>query len=150
MPSARLVYTDPWGSGLRPYLALALSGVNGTPLNVIGLLDTGADLSSLPVSWAVLMGYTNATLTHDVVTVANGVQAPCFRPAPPCGAALIGSSVAFPMAPTFMIGATVQNQIWGRLDVMAAFKTVAFEEPAKTFVLEWDDSPSASTGAANA
>ena len=141
-------YTDPWGSGVRPYLALALSGVNGSTVNVIGLLDTGADVSSLPMPYATLMGYTSATLTQGAVTVADGSEVPCFRPNPPCGAALPASPVATQISPTFMIGSTVQNQVWGRLDVMAAFKTVAFKEQAKSFLLEWDD-PAATTSASS-
>ena len=39
-----------------------MTGINGASGNVTGLIDTGADITQLPVGFASLMGYDASTL----------------------------------------------------------------------------------------
>src|SRR5438132_9779777 len=60
------------GDQPRPYLVLELTGINGTSGRVPGIVDTGADGTSLPLGYASLMGYTPATLTLETFGQADG------------------------------------------------------------------------------
>lgn len=54
-----LAYSEPFGFGIpRPYLVLHVTGPNGgASRDVPGLVDSGADATSLPLEYALLMGY---------------------------------------------------------------------------------------------
>lgn len=133
MPSVTLAYSDPFGHGLRPYLVLTLTGVNGASGNVIGLLDTGADTTALPQGYAPLMGYQAAELERiPVGTAAGGTFA--WKATVPCSAALPGvSSLSFQISPTFV---TSDTPLWGRGDVIRAF-SFEIEDAAQRFKLTW-------------
>lgn len=57
-----LPYRDVFSNGARPYLALHVPGLNGAAGDIPGLIDSGADKTSLPSGFASLMGYTAAEL----------------------------------------------------------------------------------------
>ena len=62
MPSHRLPYTDPFGTGSkRPYLVLHVTGPSGASGAIVGVVDSGADSTCLPFSYGSLMGYGPAT-----------------------------------------------------------------------------------------
>ena len=108
MPSATLVYTDPFQAGIgKPYLVLHLTGINGASGHVTGLVDSGADITQLPVGYASLMGYDATTLQPMTVGTA-GSPAQVVRATKPCKAyvpGLQGLTVDFlpvsAAAPTF-------------------------------------------------
>ncbi len=72
MPSIQLKYSDPFGSGARPYLAFRVTGPNGQSGPITGLLDSGADTTALPAGFAALMGYKTDQLKRVEVGTANG------------------------------------------------------------------------------
>jgi hypothetical protein len=134
MPNERLSYTDPFGTGYRPYLAVHLTGANGKGGNVVGLLDTGADVTSMPVGFASLMGYGAQTLTPITVGTASA-PASALQATLPCAARVVGiEDVQFPLHPVFVFGST--GVLWGRTDLMKVFR-VLFDEAAATFSLDW-------------
>jgi hypothetical protein len=136
VPTARLPYSDPFGSGHRPYLGVHLDGVNGRGGDVVGLLDTGADSTALPIGFASLMGYGPATLRAITVGTASA-PASAFQATQPCTANVLGITTAAPLTlqPVFVFGASA-SVLWGRSDLMSAFK-VCFEESSRHFMLTW-------------
>jgi hypothetical protein len=135
VPTVRPPYSNPFGNGLRPYLAVHLTGPDGRDGNVVGLLDTGADSTALPIGFASLMGYGPAMLTPITVGTA-GAPAQAFRATEPCAAQVPGMTTApLNLRPAFVFGASA-SVLWGRSDFMSAFK-VCFEESAKHFTLTW-------------
>jgi hypothetical protein len=133
MPAAVLAYSDPFGNGARPYLALHLTGINGASGAVVGLLDSGADVTSLPLGYASLMGYRPETLTSMIIGTA-GAPAQAHRANQPCAAEVIGiEGVKFELHPVFVSNAT---PLWGRSDFMRIFR-VLFDEVGQRFELHW-------------
>jgi hypothetical protein len=127
-------YSDPLGTGSRPYLSLALTGPSGEPLDVLGLLDTGADSTALPQGDAALMGYTEEMLVYTTIGTAGGVGA-AFRVTEPAAAVVRGGpSVPISLDPIVVPGTSLA--LWGRTDVMRPFK-VLFDEMAQSFTLSW-------------
>ncbi len=105
MPTGVLPYTDPFGNGTRPYLALHVTGINGTSGRIVGLLDTGADTTLLPLGYASLMGYGPQTLTAATVGTA-GAPADAHRADVPCAAQVVGiGDVALELHPVFVASA---------------------------------------------
>jgi hypothetical protein len=134
VPSIELPYTDVLGTGSRPYLSLALTGPSGEPLDVLGLLDTGADSTALPQGDAALMGYTEEMLVYTTIGTADGVGGG-FRVTEPAAAELPGApSVPISLDPIVLPWARLA--LWGRTDVMRPFK-VLFDELAQSFTLSW-------------
>ena len=134
MSSADLAYTDPFGTGGRPYLALHLTGLGGQSGAVTGLIDSGADLTQLPHGYASLMGYTRAQLRQiDVGTAGSVAQA--FEATVPCAAYVIGlPEVPFQLLPIFSPAATYV--LWGRRDFMQIFD-VTIREKQQAFTIHW-------------
>jgi hypothetical protein len=134
VPSAALPYSDPFGTGSRPYLALTLTGIHGTSSTVVGLLDTGADTTALPVAHAKFLGYELDLLRQTTIGTADGTGV-AFRAARPSTAIVPGlESVQISVCPIFVPGA--QTPLWGRKDVMRPFK-ILFDEAGRSFTLEW-------------
>ena len=133
MPSYTLPYRDPYKNGLlRPWLSLQLTGINRRTGRVWGLIDSGADKTSLPLDYAALMGYTAAHLEQTDVGVADGSVVSCWAAKTPAIAYLPGlATYKFEIYPTFMRGDAV---LWGRLDFFRAF-VVTLDENAQAFAL---------------
>jgi hypothetical protein len=73
MPDSLLIaYRDFGWGGVRPYLVLHVTGINGASGLIPGLLDTGADSTVLPAGYAPLMGYTASDLETKQGTQVGG------------------------------------------------------------------------------
>jgi hypothetical protein len=133
VPSTTLAYSDPFGNGLRPYLVLAFTGINGTSGNIVGLLDTGADSTALPTGYAALMGYGPDQLERREIGTAAGL-AYCWQAMVPCSASVVGApALETDLSPTFVASAT---PLWGRGDIMRLF-ALTIEDRSQQFTLSW-------------
>ena len=113
------------GDQPRPYLVLALTGINGQSGRVPGLVDTGADGTSLPLGYASLMGYTPATLAVETFGQADGT-AQGYRALQPSRARVPEiPDIEWEISPMFASGA--QIPLWGRVDFMRQFNVGIFE-----------------------
>jgi hypothetical protein len=102
--------------------------------NIPGLVDSGADTTSLPMDYAKLMGYTSAQLDHGTVTMADGSSVSVWVANVPVTAYVVGlPELPFEVCPTFVPGA--DHALWGRTDFFKAFEGVAFEEAGQRFAL---------------
>lgn len=126
-----LPYREGPGGVARPYLTVVVTGPNGHAEKVFGLIDSGADCSSLPLGFAGLFGYTHEDLVPATVTQVSG-EVSVLQAAKPAKAHIAGlPELEFELRPWFAEGNTA---LWGRADFMMAFG-VAFDQPAKQFTL---------------
>ena len=133
MPSTTLAYSSPFGDGLRPYLVLTFTGVNGASGNVVGLLDTGADTTALPEGYAALMGYQASQLERREVGTAGGLGYG-WQALVPCTASVVGiPALTLNLMPMFISSPT---PLWGRGDIMRLF-ALTIEDGAQRFTLSW-------------
>jgi len=135
VPSVELKYSNPFGNGSRPYLTMHATGINGTSGHIVGLLDSGADTTALPLGYANLMGYTADQLQRIEVGTAKGVGYG-WRATVPCVATVAGATpptLTVSLLPTFVESATA---LWGRGDVMRMF-ALTIEDAKGTFTLTW-------------
>lgn len=134
MASWTIAYRDALNRGVKPYLFLHLVGLNGRDGPVLGLVDSGADLTSMSLGYAPLMGYTAETLNPMDVGCANGSTTTAYRALKPVNATVPGiPDVAFPITPTFVPGTDVPT-LWGRDDFFLTF-SVLFDEANQQFSL---------------
>lgn len=117
---------------LRPYLWLTLHPLNGgQPVPILGLVDSGADKSVLPLDYAPLLGYQAADLEAEEVGQVEG-SASAWDARKPCRAYINGlASVEFEMQPIFI--ATL-DALWGRADLMNTY-VVSISEKDKELSL---------------
>lgn len=100
---------------------------------VWGIVDSGADRTSLPDGYATFMGYGADDLEQARMAVANGSSTSGWSAKRPVRAAVVGlADVEFELLPLFVPGNA--PPLWGRLDFFMAFN-VGFEESAKHFTL---------------
>jgi hypothetical protein len=115
----------------RPYLRLVLTGPNGRPEPVRGIVDTGADLCLLPAAYLDLLGYE----AHDVIDVPMeqaGGSATLRLAETPCRAHVEGlEEIRFDVQPGFVAGMWA---LWGRMDFMEQF-VVCVNESSRVFAL---------------
>lgn len=135
MAAHTVPYLDPFSDGaVRPYLALHVTGINGQSGNIPGLLDSGADRTSLPFGYAALMGYTAADLEADQARIADGSTIPTWTAKIPSEAFAVGlPQPTFDLWPTFVPG-NATRPLWGRADVFQAFPLL-FNEAQQSFTL---------------
>lgn len=134
MPSYTLPYRNALGNGVRPYLTLAVTGVNGAAGSIVGLIDSGADRTSLPMGFAGLMGYGAGELTAGTVGVADGSTTSVWNATKPSRAFIVGlPQPVFDLFPTFVPGNAV-TPLWGRADFFQVFG-IGFEEALQRFTL---------------
>jgi len=104
---------------MRPYLWLILRSPDGTEERILGLVDSGADKTVLPMEYAELLGYTDEDLVDQEVGQVKGMI--CGRDAQrPCEAWVFGHpELTFEMSPIFI---ETFEALWGRTDLMNAFR----------------------------
>lgn len=131
-----LPYSDAFGTGARPYLVLHVTAPSGKSGNIWGLIDSGADATSLPLGFASLMGYRPTDLDQREAQQVSG-KIDVWVPREPCRAELVGlPDYSFDLTPTFVDGST--HALWGRADFFSAFG-VEFDETARCFILTVPD-----------
>lgn len=117
----------------RPYLLLTLLGVkSGLEVDILGLVDTGADRSVLPIDYAQELGYTVDDLEPREVSQVEG-SASAWVARKPCQAFVDGlPHIRFEIEPLFVAGL---NALWGRADLMMNF-TISVSEKGKELTLQ--------------
>jgi hypothetical protein len=117
----------------RPILGMDVTGVNGQKGAIYGLVDSGADITSLPFGWAPVLGYTPTTLTQEDFNQAGGTGT-AYRAKTPCTAFVPEiSEVVVTFLPSFIPGG--QFVLWGRTDFMAVYD-VTFQESQQRFIIQ--------------
>jgi hypothetical protein len=104
----------------RPYLWLMLHGPNGGGAErILGLADSGADKTVLPLEYAELLGYRDEDLEDLEVGQVHGTTR--GRDAQrPCQAWVVGHpDLTFEMSPIFV---DTFEALWGRADLMNAYR----------------------------
>ena len=132
MPGFTLAYSNPYSSGHRPYLALHVTGPSGSSGPVVGLIDSGADRTCLPLGYAALMGYQAEQLELRRGQQVGG-SLNMWEAMAPARAIVVGlPKPEFELRPTFVEGST--TPLWGREDFFATFG-VSFDERAQQFTI---------------
>lgn len=109
----------------RPYLVMEVTGINGRSGPVLGLVDTGADTTSFPAAYAVLMGYDPTTLTAQTIGQAAGSAQALLATVPSHMKVPEVPDVIIDTRPLFVPGSP--TVLWGRRDFMAAFDIMIME-----------------------
>lgn len=132
MKRITLSYSPYSGPLPRPYLVLHFQGLNGSEGDIVGLLDSGADKSCLPLGYASLMGYKPEDL--EITTcVGVGGASDVHSALKPVQANITGvPDTTFQISPTFLPDS--EMPIWGRLDFFNVYE-VNFHEPRQEFTL---------------
>ena len=60
------------GTGARPYLYMIAGGINGRNGPVLGVVDSGADMTCFPEGYAPLMGFSDDDLESLAASQAGG------------------------------------------------------------------------------
>lgn len=117
----------------RPYLLLTLIGLKpDQEVEIVGLVDTGADRSVLPIDYAEELGYTVDDLAPVDVSQVEGT-ASAWVAKKPCEAFVDGlPEIKFKIEPLFVASL---NALWGRTDLMMAF-TIAVSEKSRELTLQ--------------
>jgi hypothetical protein len=122
-------YRDFGQGGPRPYLVMHVTGINGRSGRLWGLVDSGADRTSMPFGFATLMGYGPQDLTVQQGLGAGGTFT-CYV-AHALSTAIVpeipGPVVSF--APMFVQGS--KTVLWGRTDFMSRFDVTILERSSQ-------------------
>jgi hypothetical protein len=96
----------------------------------VGLLDTGARCTSIPIAWAEALGFDLSRAT-TMQALGNGVLRDCYMPVEPVRIEVAGRTieVAYPMFSEW------HHVILGRADVFSHFR-VTFDERAQQITLD--------------
>jgi Retroviral aspartyl protease len=126
MPDSLLIaYRDFGWGGVRPYLVLHVTGINGASGLLPGLLDTGADSTVLPAGYAPLMGYTATDLETMQGTQVGGSVTLKNAKSPSKAYVPEIPDLVFDIRPCFVQGC--QNALWGRADLLKNFDVTIME-----------------------
>jgi hypothetical protein len=120
-----IAYRDIGQGGVRPYLVMNVTGINGSMGPVWGIVDSGADRTSMPFGFATLMGYGTADLTSQQGTGAGGAINTYASHAPSSAVVPEIPSHTVNFEPVFIEGG--QMVLWGRQDFMMRFDVGIFE-----------------------
>lgn len=118
------------GHGVRPVVGLELLGQNANPIVAMGIVDSGADESTIPIEYAARLGIdVHADCeTNDVVTASGPTTE--FRYRGPITALVLGEVV--PLQASFLEG--LPFVLLGRNDFFHHFK-ILFDQRARSFTL---------------
>lgn len=117
---------------LRPYLVLHVTGPGGAKGPIVGLIDSGADGTVLPLGYASLLGYGRSDLVAEPGAQVGG-SVTMLRAQKPCDAVVPEMpDLGFEINPSFVNGC--QIALWGREDLMQRFD-VRIMERKKQFAL---------------
>jgi hypothetical protein len=118
---------------LRPYLFFELQAVDGSWRRAQGLIDTGADVSVLPLARALQLGVEAASLAPERgQQVAGSIV--IWRGRTPLRARIVGLEAnEFDLRPAFV--QALQTPLLGRTDFMSRWG-VTINEPARRLALE--------------
>jgi hypothetical protein len=107
-------------------LVLQVTGIGGHSGLVVGLIDSGADVTSLPARYAPLMGYgTTANLQTETFGQVSGTGN-ALGATVPCSAVVPEfAEVVVELWPSFIAGS--EMVLWGRRDVLARFDVTIME-----------------------
>jgi hypothetical protein len=129
---ARLPYTSGADGLLRPYVVLDVHGPNQSDVRLRGLIDTGADRTSMPASFISLFGYAEDHLLPQIVSLQSGTRR-VLSAHIPLRATVVGEpDAAFELMPIFL--EDLPEVLLGRDDFMNAF-SVSIVEASKEFSL---------------
>jgi hypothetical protein len=117
------------GDPPRPILSVSLTGLNEHAVTVLGLLDSGATHSGLPLEYAFRLGYGADDLRESVTVLGDGTEVASFEAQQPVTAMIQGRTGPLLLFPAFMRG---DHTVWGR-DLMAKVWRVTFCEREKWF-----------------
>lgn len=122
----RFAYSDAFGHGMRPYLTVRLSGVAGHEFDAVGLVDSGADTTCLPMLTVPLLGFGRKHL--EPVTIQQlGRDLDAWQAVTPVRARLVApEGHEFELMPVFVPGST--RTLWGRDDFFRSFERICFHE----------------------
>jgi hypothetical protein len=120
-----IAYRDFGQGGARPYLVMQVTGINGRSGRVWGLVDSGADRTSMPFGFASLMGYGVSDLTLEQGVGAGGAFTTYVAHA--SSTAVVPEIPAHPVTfePLFIQGS--RTILWGRHDFMRRFNVQIME-----------------------
>lgn len=117
----------------RPYLVLLATGINGESGSIPGLVDSGADSTSLPFEYAALMGYDESNLVEEEFGQVEGTFTGHRATEPFTAVVPEIPDVTIEIYPAF-----IQNSdtvLWGRMDFMKHFQ-VTVNEPKQQFAIQ--------------
>ena len=114
------------GGARRPYLWLEVTGPTGPSRSIRGLLDTGADTSSLPAQYAALLGHNPAQVVVGQGRQISGTFPSWTWPAPLSAYVTGRPDYVFELNPTFVPGSL--NAVWGRSDFLRLWEFTLDEE----------------------
>jgi hypothetical protein len=100
-------------------------GVNGKSGPVVGLVDSGADRTSLPIGYASLMGNTPQTLRTQPTMGVSGTTSALLATAPSMMVVPEIPDLVIEIWPLFVPGS--QIALWGRQDFMTRFEVSLME-----------------------
>jgi hypothetical protein len=120
------------GDTPRPYLYLLVTGINGQSGPIPGIVDSGADSTSLPFAYADLMGYDDSTLVEEIFGQAEGtgIGYKAIKPSIAFVPEIPDSSFEF--FPQFIRNS--DTALWGRMDFMMHFE-VTIQEFNQVFTI---------------
>jgi len=128
----KLDYDDSVDGVARPYLRLTLVGPSGKRVPVLGVVDTGADFSILPIAFAEELGFTFHALRLVPGGHAGGDD--WFRKAEEGVSARFRKlDVAFELEPRY---ANTNTPAWGRKDFLRWWNLTLSERRGR-FKLTW-------------
>jgi hypothetical protein len=120
------------GDIARPYLFLLVTGINGESGPIPGIVDSGADATSLPYDYAALMGYDDTTLVEEIFGQAEGTGIGYKATKPSTAIVPEIPDKRFEFFPQFIRNS--ETALWGRMDFMRHFE-VTISEVNQSFTI---------------
>jgi hypothetical protein len=107
-----------------------VTGINGQSGAIPGIVDSGADSTSLPFSYAALMGYDDQTLAEEIFGQAEGTGIGYRATRPSVAVVPEIPDKPFDFFPQFIRNS--DTALWGRMDFMMHFE-VTIREFSQSF-----------------